>query len=76
MQRAGSPRRLTFARRGIVRIGPPHIQGSGQLTDRYLLSLAAKRGGSLATWDGRLARSLPPDSPLTAYIELLSDAQL
>jgi toxin-antitoxin system PIN domain toxin len=40
---------------GNTRIDPAHILTSGQVTDTYLLALAAARGGQLATFDRRLS---------------------
>lgn len=47
------------------------MQGPGQLTDRYLLALAAAHDGRLATFDHALAASLPADSPLQAHLEII-----
>ncbi|MBA4180365.1 MAG: hypothetical protein C0506_07245 [Anaerolinea sp.] len=49
----------------------PHLQGRGQLTDRYLLALAAARQGTLATLDQSATASLPAGSPLLGHIELV-----
>jgi toxin-antitoxin system PIN domain toxin len=51
----------------------PHIQGPRQLTDRYLLALAAAHGGTLATFDRAVAAGLPADSPLLAHLEVVED---
>lgn len=49
----------------------PHIQGPRQVTDRYLLALAATHGGTLATFDRSLAAGLPANSPLLAHLEVV-----
>ncbi len=49
----------------------PHIQGPRQLTDRYLLALAAAHNGTFATFDGAVGAGLPPASPLLAHLEVL-----
>jgi len=51
----------------------PHIQGPRQLTDRYLLALAAAHNGTLATFDRAVAAGLPADSPLLAHLEVIED---
>lgn len=51
----------------------PHVQGHGQLTDRYLLALAATHGGTLATLDKTIAAGLPADSPLLPHLEIVGD---
>jgi toxin-antitoxin system PIN domain toxin len=38
-----------------ARVDPVHIAGHAQVTDVYLLSLAVEHGGSLATFDRRIA---------------------
>ena len=38
-----------------TRIDPAHVLTSGQVTDTYLLALAAAHGGRLATFDRRLS---------------------
>jgi toxin-antitoxin system PIN domain toxin len=43
-------------------IDPARIQGPNQLTDAYLLALAASRGGRFATFDRRVAASAVRDS--------------
>ena len=48
-----------------------YIQGPRQLTDRYLLALAAANGGTLATFDRSIGASLPATSPLLAHLELI-----
>jgi predicted nucleic acid-binding protein len=42
------------------------IMGHRQLTDAYLLALAASRGGILATLDGRIASLIRKGSPLAS----------
>jgi toxin-antitoxin system PIN domain toxin len=49
----------------------PNLQGPGQLTDRYLLALAAAHGGTLATFDRGAGVGLPADSPLLAHLEII-----
>jgi hypothetical protein len=39
---------------------PAHIRGHAQVTDTYLLGLAWKRGGCLATFDQSISRSVVP----------------
>jgi toxin-antitoxin system PIN domain toxin len=39
-------------------ISPAHIRGHAQVTDAYLLGLALKRGGCLATFDQSISRSV------------------
>ena len=51
----------------------PHLQGPRQLTDRYLLSLAAAHKGTLATFDRAVAAGLPTGSPLLAHLEVIED---
>ncbi len=46
------------------------LQGHQQVTDHYLVCLAAAHGGRLATFDGSLARSV---GSATGSIELLHD---
>lgn len=48
-----------------------HIQGPGQLTDRYLLALAAAHDGVLTTLDRAVAAELPADSPLLQHLEVI-----
>ncbi|MBI5949459.1 MAG: PIN domain-containing protein [Chloroflexi bacterium] len=48
-----------------------HIQGPGQLTDQYLLALAAAHGGTFATFDRRVGAALPPGSPLLQQLEFV-----
>ena len=48
-----------------------HIQGPRQLTDRYLLALAAAHGGSFATFDRSVGAALPPDSELFDHLEIV-----
>ena len=45
-------------RTALDRIIKSRLQGYRQVTDFHLAALAAARGGRLATFDGRLARSL------------------
>ncbi len=49
-----------------------HIQGPGQLTDRYLLALAAKHDGILATFDRSIGATLPANSSLLPHLEVIS----
>ncbi len=49
----------------------PHLQGPGQLTDRYLLALAAAHDGTLATFDRALSAALPSNSPLLGHLEII-----
>lgn len=44
------------------------IMGHRQLTDAYLLALAASRGGILATLDGRIASLIRKGSPLASSL--------
>jgi predicted nucleic acid-binding protein len=48
------------------------LHGPGQLTDRYLLELAAAHGGTLATFDRAMATALPSQSPLLAHLEIIA----
>jgi len=48
-----------------------HFQGSNQITDRYLLALAAAHRGILATLDRSTTTTLPANSPLLEHIELV-----
>ena len=48
-----------------------HFQGSNQITDRYLLALAAAHRGILATLDRSTTTALPANSPLLEHIELI-----
>jgi hypothetical protein len=48
-----------------------HLQGPKQLTDRYLLALAAAHGDTLATFDRAVAAGLPADSPLLAHLQVI-----
>ncbi len=41
-----------------------HVVGHRQVTDAYLASLAASRGGRLATFDHALVNALPSDTEL------------
>ena len=50
----------------------PHLQGPGQLTDRYLLSLAAAHGGTFATFDRSVAAGLPSSSELLDHLEIVA----
>jgi predicted nucleic acid-binding protein len=50
----------------------PNLQGPNQLTDRYLLALAAARGGTFATFDHSVGVGLPPGSPLLAHLEVVT----
>ena len=45
--------------------------GHQQLADAALLELAIRSSGTLATFDRRIARLLPDDSPLQRTIELI-----
>lgn len=47
------------------------LQGHRQITDFHLATLAAARGGQLATFDGRLARSLAGTrlAPVVALVQ-------
>jgi uncharacterized protein len=45
------------------------IIGSKQVPDAWLLSLAAKRGGRVATLDRRLVGLAPPGSAAAAHVE-------
>ena len=49
----------------------PHIQGHNQLTDRYLLALAAAHDGVLATFDRSLGSGLPADWPLLQHLDVI-----
>ena len=48
-----------------------HIQGPKQLTDRYLLALAASHDGTFATFDRSVGAGLPSDSPLLSHLEVI-----
>ena len=50
----------------------PHVQGPGQLTDRYLLALAAARDGMLATLDRSAGAGLPAGSTLLSHLEIIA----
>ena len=47
------------------------LHGHQNLTDAYLLGLAAHRGGKLATFDRGLAALLPPGGAVRDQVELL-----
>ena len=49
----------------------PFLQGPAQITDRYLLALAAAHGGVLATFDRSIAAGLPANSPLRDHVEII-----
>jgi predicted nucleic acid-binding protein len=51
--------------------GLPHLQGRGQLTDRYLLTLAARNDARFATFDRSVGAGLPASSPLIAHLEVV-----
>ncbi|MBI2764938.1 MAG: PIN domain-containing protein [Chloroflexi bacterium] len=46
-------------------------RGPSQLTDRYLLALAAAHGGTLATFDRAAGAGLAPGSTLMAHLEII-----
>jgi len=46
--------------------GMAHVRGHRQVTDAYLVALAARRDGVLATFDQALARTLPAATVLIA----------
>jgi hypothetical protein len=48
-----------------------HTRGHNQLTDRYLLALAAARDATFATLDQTAGSGLPPDSPLLEHLEIV-----
>lgn len=48
-----------------------YVLGHRQLTDAYLLGLAIRMGGRLATLDGSLSSLLPPRDPRQNAIELI-----
>jgi uncharacterized protein len=48
------------------------LAGHNQLADALLLQLAIQNGGTLATFDRRIAALLPPDSPNRSAVELIS----
>ena len=50
----------------------PYLQGPGQLTDRYLLALAAAHGGTFATFDRSVASGLPASSELLNHVEIVA----
>lgn len=50
----------------------PHIQGPNQLTDRYLLALAAAHDGTLATFDRSAGSGLPAGSTLLTHLEIVT----
>ena len=47
-----------------------HIMGHNQVTDAYLLALAVRHGGTLATFDHRVARSAVPGAT-AGHLQLL-----
>lgn len=47
------------------------LVGHNQLADALLLQLAIQKGGTLATFDRRIAALLPPDSPNRPSVELI-----
>ena len=47
----------------------PYLQGPGQLTDRYLLALAAAHGG---TFDRSVGSGLPASSELLNHLEIVA----
>jgi uncharacterized protein len=47
------------------------LAGHNQLAEALLLQLAIHRGGTLATFDRRIAALLPPDSPNRSVVELI-----
>jgi len=47
------------------------LVGHQQVTDAYLLALAMRRGGVLATFDGGVAALLEPKSPNAKSLEVL-----
>jgi toxin-antitoxin system PIN domain toxin len=47
------------------------LVGHNQLADALLLQLAIQKGGSLATFDRRIAALLPRDSPNRSAVELV-----
>ncbi len=49
----------------------PHFQSQNQLTDRYLLALAAAHDGMLATFDRSVGAGLPAGSELLAHLEVI-----
>ena len=48
------------------------LHGSKQVTDFVLVNLANKRGGRLATFDGRLVNTLSKNPALAKCVELVS----
>ncbi len=50
------------------------VVGHQQVTDAYLLALAIRHGGVLATFDSSIATLLGPDSPSLASLEVLPAA--
>jgi len=50
----------------------PYTRGHNQLTDRYLLALAAAHGGVLATLDRSMLAGLPAGSPQLDHIEVVA----
>lgn len=46
----------------------PNLPGSKRLTDYYLLALAVKNGGSLATLDAKIDSSMIPGGPSAYYL--------
>lgn len=48
-----------------------HTQGPNQLTDGYLLVLAAAHDGVLATLDRRIGAGLPSESTLLQHLEIV-----
>lgn len=63
------PDTLSLCEEGLVQI--KHVQGYRQLTDVYLLALAVKKGGRLATFDGGITPSLIAGAG-TEHIALIS----
>ena len=55
---------------GLARFGPA-LQGHQQVADAYLLQLAEKRGGRLATFDRGLSALVGPDLVPAAHLEII-----
>ena len=53
---------------GSRRVDPSQILTSGQVTDSYLLALAAENGGKLATFDRRLSPKAVKDGKASLHV--------
>jgi predicted nucleic acid-binding protein len=55
-----------------MRVFQNRLVGHQQVTDAYLLALARKKGGKLATLDRSVAGLLPSGSPEASSLEVIS----